>query len=88
MLPYHRPKSGHITCYLNRTYHVLLTTSSLAVDTSKVVTYRSCHSLGPSSNCESDFPRNRGRAVPLEFCDDERSSHLRFLDKARFAIQV
>jgi hypothetical protein len=25
MLPYHRPKSGHITCYLNRTYHVLLT---------------------------------------------------------------
>jgi hypothetical protein len=27
MLPYHRPKSGHITCYLNRTYHVLLTPS-------------------------------------------------------------
>jgi len=25
MVPYHRPKSGHITCYLNRTYHVLLT---------------------------------------------------------------
>jgi len=21
----HRPKSGHITCYLNRTYHVLTT---------------------------------------------------------------
>jgi hypothetical protein len=26
MVSYHRPKSGHITCYLNRTYHVLLTT--------------------------------------------------------------
>jgi len=25
MVPYHSPKSGHITCYLNRTYHVLLT---------------------------------------------------------------
>jgi len=25
MVPYHRPKSGHITCYLNPTYHVLLT---------------------------------------------------------------
>src|SRR5580704_11369729 len=25
MVSYHRPKSGHITCYLNRTYHVLLT---------------------------------------------------------------
>jgi IS5 family transposase len=25
MVPHHRPKSGHITCYLNRTYHVLLT---------------------------------------------------------------
>jgi hypothetical protein len=24
----HRPKSGQITCYLNRTYHVLLTTQS------------------------------------------------------------
>src|ERR1700689_2731448 len=29
MVPYHRPKSGHITCYLNRTYHVLLTGESL-----------------------------------------------------------
>src|ERR1700693_3030448 len=25
MVSYHRPKSGHITCYLNRTYHVLPT---------------------------------------------------------------
>jgi hypothetical protein len=25
MVPHHRRKSGHITCYLNRTYHVLLT---------------------------------------------------------------
>jgi hypothetical protein len=25
MVLYHRPKSGQITCYLNRTYHVLLT---------------------------------------------------------------
>ena len=27
-----RPKSGHITCYLNRTYHVLPTASPLRVD--------------------------------------------------------
>ena len=32
MVPYHRPKSGHITCYLNRTYHVLLTFYIKAVD--------------------------------------------------------
>jgi hypothetical protein len=29
MVPYHRSKSGHITCYLNRTYHVLLTPANL-----------------------------------------------------------
>src|ERR1700684_3960283 len=33
MVPYHRPKSGHITCYLNRTYHVLLTCRAARVDT-------------------------------------------------------
>src|SRR6202167_1207519 len=33
MVPYHRPKSGHITCYLNRTYHVLLTSFAGGVDT-------------------------------------------------------
>jgi len=27
-----RPQSGHITCYLNRTYHVLPTPSASAVD--------------------------------------------------------
>jgi len=25
----HRPKSGHITCYLNRTYHVPTTLTTL-----------------------------------------------------------
>ncbi len=25
----HRPQSGHITCYLNRTYHVLSTCEAL-----------------------------------------------------------
>jgi hypothetical protein len=63
LVSYHRPKSGHITCYLNRTDHVLLTTSTVSVDSGEVLTYRSCHSLGPGSNSESDFPRNRGRAV-------------------------
>src|SRR5579862_680186 len=28
----HRPQSGHITCYLNRTYHVLPTKNQKAVD--------------------------------------------------------
>jgi hypothetical protein len=55
MVSYHRPKSGHITCYLNRTYHVLLTLAILAVDSGNVLTYCACHSLGPSSNSESDF---------------------------------
>jgi hypothetical protein len=32
MVSYHRPKSGHITCYLNRTYHVLLTESAIFLD--------------------------------------------------------
>ena len=27
-----RPQSGHITCYLNRTYHVLLTPTEYWVD--------------------------------------------------------
>jgi hypothetical protein len=36
MVPHHRPKSGHITCYLNRTYHVLLTTFLLTLDNSMV----------------------------------------------------
>jgi hypothetical protein len=28
----HRPKSGHFTCYLNRTYHVLPTNQNLPLD--------------------------------------------------------
>ena len=39
MVPYHRPKSGHITCYLNRTYHVLLTFRSSGIDTYGVWAY-------------------------------------------------
>jgi hypothetical protein len=29
---HNRPKSGHITCYLNRTYHVLLTIQIILLD--------------------------------------------------------
>jgi hypothetical protein len=33
MLSYpHRLKSGQITCYLNRTYHVLTTTRQISID--------------------------------------------------------
>ena len=39
MVPYHRPKSGHITCYLNRTYHVLLTSRTRALDKNRLRTY-------------------------------------------------
>jgi hypothetical protein len=39
MVPYHRPKSGHITCYLNRTYHVLLTVLLRNLDTGTRVPY-------------------------------------------------
>jgi hypothetical protein len=31
-LPTHRPQSGHITCYLHRTYHVLPTPPPLGFD--------------------------------------------------------
>jgi len=37
----HRPKSGHITCYLNRTYHVLTTLAMLSLDEAFVRVYRS-----------------------------------------------
>ncbi len=48
MVPYHRPKSGHITCYLNRTYHVLLTLSTvtLAHDVGADVPCRDLRDLG------------------------------------------
>ena len=41
MVSYHRPKSGHITCYLNRTYHVLLTPASPKLDNPFQYDYRS-----------------------------------------------
>jgi hypothetical protein len=46
MVSYHRPKSGHITCYLNRTYHVLLTRVGFEVDTRGRRTYRSAQKSG------------------------------------------
>src|ERR1700733_13031040 len=36
----HRPQSGHITCYLNRTYHVLPTGRSSFVAGEQVWVYR------------------------------------------------
>src|SRR5579864_5631745 len=36
----HRPLSGHITCYLNRTYHVLPTAILLPVDIGNCTDYR------------------------------------------------
>jgi hypothetical protein len=36
----HRPKSGHITCYLNRTYHVLTTLPVLDLDKPSAAWYR------------------------------------------------
>src|ERR1700678_1116151 len=47
MVPYHRPKSGHITCYLNRTYHVLLTHLLPALDNRPLRRHPDCP-LGPS----------------------------------------
>ena len=52
MVSYHRPKSGHITCYLNRTYHVLLTRGSMSLDTWPACRYRRCM---PSSYLIFDF---------------------------------
>src|SRR6266851_2573558 len=40
-----RPKSGQITCYLNRTYHVLTTYRDPQVDNLLLSLYRSADSL-------------------------------------------
>jgi len=39
----HRPKSGHFTRYLNRTYHVLPTARTNAIEKSHGVVYPSHH---------------------------------------------
>ena len=39
-----RPQSGQITCYLNRTYHVLLTRRFFAVDFDGLLVYMSPNS--------------------------------------------
>jgi hypothetical protein len=46
----HRPQSGHITCYLNRTYHVLPTAEITFVDN---------HAF-PSEKLREQFPLKRG----------------------------
>jgi hypothetical protein len=54
MVSYHRPKSGHITCYLNRTYHVLLTRVPAAIDG---IAFSIDHSGPPSrAECNEFFP--------------------------------
>src|SRR6266849_5734385 len=44
----HRPKSGHITCYLIRTYHVLTTVTGIVFATGWQSGYSSRHSHVPS----------------------------------------
>ena len=63
----HRPQSGHITCYLNRTYHVLPTVARANIDKSAIrqANYRIRWELPLASACcgqkaESPFrPYNR-----------------------------
>src|ERR1035438_9407599 len=50
----HRPQSGHITCYLNRTYHVLPTCPEARFDRRE----RLCHTA-------HDLPMSRRRAILL-----------------------
>src|SRR3984893_6147088 len=50
MVSYHRPKSGHITCYLNRTYHVLPTAVSLCLDVTGRLAYRPAQAKNDSKS--------------------------------------
>src|SRR5277367_5486870 len=45
-----RQKSGHITCYLNRTYHVLPTTIAKTLDTSRDLPLPSHYVVNGSAN--------------------------------------
>jgi hypothetical protein len=60
MVPYHRPKSGHITCYLNRTYHVLLTEPEHYLDKDMPFKYLAdpypaCTGGPPLTSCEANL---------------------------------
>jgi len=49
-----RPQSGHLICYLNRTYHVLLTLPQIRLDRSNLP----CQALGPSRPAASHRPQH------------------------------
>ncbi len=60
-----RPKSGHLTCYLNRTYHVLTTQSYLDVDNEGLRVQNLALSQGPKRL----HPRaRRGSTMPNAKC--------------------
>ena len=60
MVPYHRPKSGHITCYLNRTYHVLLTAIDKKLDSGSFNHYQLMRD-SPLTNVIVPRPHHHGR---------------------------
>jgi len=58
----HRPQSGHITCYLNRTYHVLPTSSNFPVEKSQSSPYRTSNIVRSGCAAWPEFvpPCSRG----------------------------
>src|SRR5476649_2830666 len=101
MFSYSRPpKSGHITCYLNRTYHVLLTprNTSLSTDirnvpfltTLEVSLFRSTSLLSEKGNKASVWPRLErsplGRSGRRGHTDDGRQRYPWFAVGAHVAI--
>jgi len=71
MLSYpRRLKSGHFTCYLNRTYHVLTTGRIHLLDTISSLSYSDCLPLGkPKLDFMCKLMLRIGRPWLSEFAD-------------------
>src|SRR5580765_7486477 len=78
----HRPQSGHIMCYLNRTYHVLPTILRPVLDESGKPPavwslYLSCDSVA-TSRLSSESGRGAVGTMRSHCCDNVASKSSRF----------
>src|SRR5438309_10799555 len=76
----HRPQSGHITCYLNRTYHVLPTAFLICLDLC------SCQEHTPPESPLCRAVSNRRKSIPdanESFAAKQESLSFLQLSKAR-----
>src|ERR1700678_271797 len=80
MVPYHRPKSGHITCYLNRTYHVLLTvriTTNIQHLQNVLASVGALFSLDKDAACRAAYRQTSQRGGSRGGCTDKVSRDAR-----------